>query len=437
MRIRVIALLITVAITTNSISPSFSAIKSGSKCKKIGVIKIEKKSEFKCVKSKNGLVWKRIDAQSRNQSAGKSGSESNQSSQSQTATEKKSSPNDQIFIGHNIIYQLNNGMLERKSNSGDYFAVDSREQSDINPVRLRAFKALNEMKRTTGHPNVEFIWDVRPSYPKEIVDYSIKRAAKAAEIFNYVFDKKITVHGMLATEKDAQYGPITRGFYGNAADLFRQVGVIDKKFQLLWIGGGGGYWEAEGQISGRFFLATPSSAKPEDYSSDWIQVSVHEFFHVVQQYIWFGRTRDDYPDYSLKIPSHLREGAANLVGYALSSENVGWYSDAMDVGLFRVWESKKDWKSAKSEADIVEILIACENREDPIAFDAAYPVGSIFYEWMIGEYGLDKFLELLTKAADGPSYTDTTKAVFGMSKEQLYAKAAPYILDIFKKHINK
>lgn len=418
-------------------SPSFSAIKNGSKCKKIGVIKVEKKSEFKCVNSKNGLVWKRISAQNKKQATGKTDTESNQSPQSVPTTDKKSSPNDQILIGNNIVYRLNDGMLERKSNSGAYFAVDSRDDKEINPVRLRAFKAINEMKTSTGHPNVEFLWDVRPSYPKEIVDYSIKRAEKAAEVFNFVFDKKITVNGMLATEKDANYGPVTRGYYGNAADLFRQVGLIDKKFQLLWIGGGGGYWEAEGVTSGRFFLATPSSAKPDDYTSDWIQVSVHEFFHVVQQYIWFGRTRDDYPDYTLKIPSHLREGAANLFGYALSTENVGWYSDAMDVSLFRVWESKKNWKPTKTEADIVEILIASENREDPIAFDAAYPVGSIFYEWIIGEYGLDKFFELLNKAADGPSYTDTTKAVFGMSKEQLYAKAAPHILEIFKKHINK
>ena len=437
MRRQVITSLVIVALSACAINPSFSAIKNGAKCKKLGEIKVVGNTEFKCKKSKNGFTWKKINTKSSSQAEAPISNESNQSSPTGKKPETDTSPNDQISIGNNIIYRLNDGVLERKAKSSNYYAADSRYEKDIHPIRVRAFKAINEMTKTIGHPNVEFIWDVRPSYPKEIVDYSIKRAEKAAEVFNFVFDKKITVNGMLATEKDANYGPVTRGFYGNAGELFQRVGMINKNFQLLWIGGGGGYWEAEGVTSGRFFLATPSSAKPDDYTSDWIQVSVHEFFHVVQQYIWFGRTRDDFPDYNLKIPSHLREGSANLFGYALSAENMGWYSDAMDVSLFRVWESKKNWKSTNTEADIVEILIACEDREDPIAFDAAYPVGSIFYEWMIGEYGVDKFFELLHKAAGGPSYTDTTKVVFGMSKEQLYAKAAPYILEIFKKHINK
>ncbi|MFM7765232.1 MAG: hypothetical protein ACKO6I_06180 [Sphingomonadales bacterium] len=141
--------------------------------------------------------------------------------------------------------------------------------------------------------------------------------------------------------------------------------------------------------------------------------------------------------YFTRVPNHFREGSANFFGYALATENIGWYSDAMDVSLIRVWQSKRDWKPTKTEKDMVDLLIATESRNDPIAFDAAYPLGSIFYEWIVGTYGYSKFIELAKEMGQSSNYSEATKKVFGLSKVELYEKAAPYLFTVFDRTINK
>jgi hypothetical protein len=423
--------------------------KPGATCSKVGSSQTYKGKKYTCIKSGKKLVWNKgvvvinsrpspsapaspVTNPTPAQSANPSVSESPTPSPSPSETRI----NDRADFKSLIFYRLNNGKLERQSVSGQFFASDSRFSIEFDPIRVKAFEAIAQVKPISGHPNVEFVWDIRPGWPQEIQDFKIRKAKETAEFFNSVFKSKIKIYALLATEKDVEYPPVKNFYFSDTRESLQRLSSIMNANQLVWITGGGGYWNREGEIAGRFFLGTPSTAKTSNYEPNWIQLSAHEFFHVVQQYIMFGRQFEGTGTFNDQVPNHFREGSANFIGYALSSENLGWYSDAMDNSLRRYWSSLRGWQPTSTESDMVNLLILTERREEQKAFELGYPLGSIFYEWMVGTYGYDKFLSFIDEMGNNKDFNVTIQKSFGMSKLDFYKKAAPYILSVFNRVIN-
>jgi len=346
---------------------------------------------------------------------------------------------EQVSLREEITYRLKDGALERRASTGTYFSTDSRAESKFDQIRIRAYRELTAIKPTPNHPNIEFIWDIRPGFPKEIQDYSIKKAMEAAEVFNSLFKEKVTVRALLATELDINYPPLATDYFSETKEVMQYYVNYDPVKQTASIsGGGGGFNRESNKLFTRLFLGTPSKAITTNMSTGWIQIPSHEFFHIVQQYLLINRWDEGRSTFNDQYPSHFREGAANLFGYALSLPNLGWYSDAIDVSLFHNWnfQGHKGWQPTKTESDMINLLTVTERREDPRAFSTSYPVGSIFYEWMIGTYGYEKFLSFIDEMGNNKDFNITVQKSFSMSKQDLYKKAAPYLLSVFNRVIN-
>jgi hypothetical protein len=141
-------------------------------------------------------------------------------------------------------------------------------------------------------------------------------------------------------------------------------------------------------------------------------------------------------DFNRKVPQHFREGSANFFGYALSSNNLGWYSDAMDISLIRYWRGSGQGIASKTEADMISLLRFTEFRTDPNAFELGYPIGAIFWEWVVGTYGYEKFTELMREFGRSKDFNESTTKILGLGKEELYKNSAPYLLSVFNRAIN-
>lgn len=449
----IIALLITALCFFTTTFEAYAAVKSGSPCKKLGAISTIKKVNYKCVKERKKLIWRIIKSPipTANSSPVPTLDSTPTPTQTPTPTPTLSSSPEpfpspistisaielqKVTLKETVFYRLNEGKLERKSDRGSYFDSDSRTEDNFDITRIRAYKTISELPRYKNHPNVEFEWDLRPSFPKIIANYNMQSAIEAAEVFNSYFKYPIKIKSLLATEKDVDYSPAKTQYFSDTYEQLKRIGLLANSPQLWWISGGGGYWNLEGQTYGRLFFGTPSNSEVGNYSPEWLQVSPHEFFHVVQQYLQFGNIREDQPDFNLKIPNHFREGSANFIGYALALKNLGWYSDAMDVSLIRYWSQAKTWKPSRTKEDVVELLLATESRKDPIAFEIGYPLGALFYEWIVAEFGFGKFMELTAELGKQSSFNETTLKVFGVSKLELYNKASSYILTVFNRTIN-
>jgi hypothetical protein len=119
--------------------------------------------------------------------------------------------------------------LERQSVSGQFFASDSRFSIEFDPIRVKAFEAIAQVKPISGHPNVEFVWDIRPGWPQEIQDFKIRKAKETAEFFNSVFKSKIKIYALLATEKDVEYPPVKNFYFSDTRESLQRLSLMDNR----------------------------------------------------------------------------------------------------------------------------------------------------------------------------------------------------------------
>jgi len=328
-----------------------------------------------------------------------------------------------------MIYDLKNSNLTRKADSGTYFESDSRAVSSFSAIRQKAHSELALKSSTVSHPNVEFTYDIRPSFPKSLVEYSKRELSEAAALWNDIFGVKIKVQVYLVTEQDREYVKSNTWLQNNLPGSFDR---FDGKKERPFITGGGGYWENNGEWTGSIYLGTASYLDLTYVGYEWPQVAKHEFFHVVQDYSQY-RYKRARPSNGLIIqPQHFREGSANTVGFLTGYRNLGWGSDAMD---WRVWggtTASRNWIDVKSLDDVIRMMVGTETNQPYEAFEMSYAIGSLMYEWLIGTYGREGFIKLLDQLATVSTFDQALQASIGLTQSEFYAKSAPYVFSVFQ-----
>jgi hypothetical protein len=114
-----------------------------------------------------------------------------------------------------MIYDLKNGFLTRKANSGTYFETDSRAASSFSAIRQKAYSELALKSSTISHPNIEFTYDIRPSFPQALIEHSKRELSEAATLWNDFFGTKIKITVHLVTEQDREYIKSNRWLQNN------------------------------------------------------------------------------------------------------------------------------------------------------------------------------------------------------------------------------
>ncbi len=414
MKIRGLALFMvfSLAMGVNSVSAN-KPPSPGSSCPRVGATVTSGKLKFTCVKNGKKGRWSKGVAV-------KAGAGS-------TAT-----PADSLNFKGAMVYDVKNSFLTRKATSGTYFESDSRSVSAFSPIRAKAFAELNRNPGDTSHPNVEFVYDIRPSFPKSVLEHSKRELAEAAAMWNDVFNSKISINVYLVTEQDREYVKSNVWLQNNLQEIFNRY---DKRNERPFVSGGGGFWELNGVLQGSIFLATASYLDLSYINYEWPQVAKHEFFHVVQDYSQYksNRARPNSQREALIIqPNHFREGGANTVGYLTGFRNLGWGSDAMDWMVWQRALNSRNWIDIKSVDDVIRMMVGTENWEPNEAFEMAYAIGALMYEWVIATYGRDGFIRLLNQLETVSTFDEALQRSIGLSKSDFYAKSAPYVFSVFE-----
>jgi hypothetical protein len=155
----------------------------------------------------------------------------------------------------------------------------------------------------------------------------------------------------------------------------------------------------------------------------------------VQDYSQYksNRARPNSQQEALIIqPNHFREGAANTVGYLTGFRNLGWGSDAMDWMVWQRALNSRNWIDIKSVDDVIRMMVGTENWEPNEAFEMAYAIGALMYEWVIATYGRDGFIRLLNQLETVSTFDEALQRSIGLSKSDFYAKSAPYVFSVFE-----
>lgn len=337
------------------------------------------------------------------------------------------SVNDQIGKGDLPIYATTEGRLERLV-GGRFFSSDSRPDSAFSSVRLAAYRALQARRPVFNHPNVAITYDISESFPKPLADYVRAAIEREFSLWNDVFVGVVPVDVRLMTEKDLDRLSPAMDPFGDSRSVLQRLRDLDLSRERSFISGGGGYRRVNGSLRGTIFLATKSTTTTDRMNFEWPYVPSHEVMHVVQEYLAHPMDSASDAEYQRRFPVSLIEGSATTVGF-LTAPNLGWASDTMNY-------ASREWGRGyvmNSTDDVIEFLVRVETRHPYPLFGMSYILGGTFYEWLIGTYGLEKFLTLLRQTSKHSDFDASVRTVFGMSKTQLYAAAAPYILETWNR----
>ena len=417
MKTRILAVCFALTLTS-VISPASAATptQAGGKCARAGATKISKGLKFTCVKNGKKTTWNSGVAVK----AGKG------------ATAQPTVISDSLSYKGAMIYDLKDSYLTRKADSGTYFETDSRAVSSFSAIRQKAHSELALKSSTISHPNIEFIYDIRPSFPKALIEHSKRELSEAATLWNDFFGTKIKVQVYLVTEQDREYIKSNRWLQINLPSSFDR---FDSKKEKPFITGGAGYWENNGEWIGSIYLGTASYLDYKFVSYEWPQVAKHEFFHVVQDYAIY-QTRRPRPNSeregNVLQPQHFREGGANAVSYLTAFRNIGWGSDAADWMVWQRASYSRNWIDIKSLDDVLRMMVGTETNANNEAFEMSYAIGALMYEWVIGTYGREGFVKLLNQLASASSFDQALQRSIGLTQSEFYAKSAPYVFSVFQ-----
>ena len=421
---------------------SASKITPGSKCTVLNQKATYLNKIYTCQKSGKKLIWSKgipVAKPTPSASATKSPLPSATPARSPTPTSMPAptptaiTPQDTLNFKNRMIYDVRDGMLIRRADSGSYFEGDSRQLSQFDAIRIKAYNELNQNSRNRVHPNVEFKYSISDSFPKFLVEYSKRELDEAAALWDSFFGKKITVNVYLVTEQDRESSKSNPWLQRNLPDAFTR---FESKRERPFISGGGGYWENNGVWAGNVYLATASYLDATYVNYEWPQVAKHEFAHVVQSYAFARNGRMGGGEGALFSAIQLqnfREGSANTIAYLTAFRNIGWSNDAMDWLVWQRAEYTKNWKTVKTLAEVKALMVATDVGTPDEAFEQSYAVGALMYEWVIGNYGFEGYKKLINEFATVTSFSQAVQAAFGIKKEDLYDQMAEYVFKSYQK----
>jgi hypothetical protein len=134
-----------------------------------------------------------------------------------------------------------------------------------------------------------------------------------------------------------------------------------------------------------------------------------------------------------KWHGHFIEGSANTFGMALGFDQLGWYSDEMDLLLQNnIRAFKKDYPM-KSLSDAVTLINEIERRDTQARAELSYAAGQFVWEYFVGKYGAEKFIELLKNVRSTENFDANIKKTINIEKSEFYKGAAEYLLASWKR----
>lgn len=445
---KLLGVIVSVAFLITPIN-AVAAVKAGDSCKKVGATATANGKKFTCTKSGKKIVWNKgvavvkpkpvaTPAPTTTPTPTPITSPTPIATATATPTPTPAKDLNRGYLRYNqFMYRVSNGVLERRIyESDEYTTVDTRPESQFDPIRVKAYKEITGLQATTGHPRIEILYSITANYPKDHAE-AIKLGVKfAAEKLNLLFDENIKTSVVLVTEKDKDYVRNNVGRLSRPDDVAGTLANLERYVPNSTAVGSGsaGFNRGGTGFMGGTYVGTFPSFLNIDYL--WPEIATHEMVHVLQM---FHASRGNFRSeeaWFKAAPVHFTEGSANTIGHALAVQNLGWYSDESDYTIKRYMSGFRGDNKMETEADVLEMLEKTITRSDPQFADMAYPVGQVLWEYIIGTYGFDSYMKFLKNVAVLPSYEENLKAATGLSKIELYKNAAPYIIAAWKRAVN-
>jgi hypothetical protein len=307
-------------------------------------------------------------------------------------------------------------------------------------TKLKAYQEIRNAISKKPLQNLKLQYSISESLSSELKKEFIQKTEIASQLYDQFFTQPEVINVYFQTSKDQSYirnhpmmGRDASDFdqwfkdWDNGSSTSHLIGLIAK------------YVEFDGKAQGHTGVLLSANSSKASLGLYAQQVVAHEYFHVIQDRYKYQRDKLGYDisptGYDLYYPPIFREGSANTIATAVSMKSFEDYLLFYQIFISSntgTW-SPKIFNEQTSTEKIIETLKQIEySKRFPDAHWAAYPLGSLVFEWFIAEYGFNAYKKLIFNQEQGIPFEENLKQAAGISLDQLYAKAAPHVLAGFK-----
>jgi hypothetical protein len=312
--------------------------------------------------------------------------------------------------------------------------ADARKSRNFHTVRAKAFEEIKKFGSQTAMPLPRIEWSFTQSVQPDLKKVMIKLNEQAMKYWSSSINSDIPYSVIVGEEKSRE--ELTRLLVQTTkgSDQLSSFNSFFDRYQSLpkWekvrpLGGGQAVIDANATSGKKLFLLTYHVASYTSEKTYFFTTPGHEVTHIFQSY------RSNEIGYTSDMPISLWEGTAVLFGAGISMPNLGWYSDELDHVMMRFLSGNDRSVEMRSNKDAVELLKAAEDPRTDVGNSAGYNVGPLLFEWFVAKYGVEKFVSLVEATGTAASFDEALKQTIGLSKEQLYEYAAPYVLKSYQR----
>lgn len=403
---------------TSSIGAN-AANKSGAACKKAGIKSVASGKKYTCIKSGTSLVWRE---------------ELSRKKSTQTI-DKLPKPGDAALRPYGCgtgawYYRISNGVMQRSFYKDKHFtSTDPRKVSSFHPIRVKAYAAVRKQFNANNPAGAVVQTNVSKTFPRDLLDTLQFQLRQNISHWHEYLPQGSTVQATYFTGSDKEFGDNSKlTMSGPVEDFFMKELERYKEFNCsLGAGVSGAHLINRGPNVGQpgYWFAA-SNPPQQTFWGPFYQP--HELTHSVQALIV-----DDI--WSIKMPMNFHEGGAEFFGMAMGYSNLAWYADEVDKRIIEK-DMYERVMEINSKEDVIKMLEITEGNPGPFAAGTevsnsvrwAYSMGNLLWEWVTAEYGYETYWNILKSLNSTRDYEKSIKDVLGLSKEQLYENAAPYIL---------
>ena len=395
---RTLVLLVSITFLGSSLSlPAFAAVKAGATCPKAGKISVASGKTFTCIKSGKKLVWSKGTAVAKPVVAAPTPSPS---ASSQPVAEK--------------IPALPTSFADLEENyQGIPFAVWEKVQSNL------AVHKSTDLKITfLFGPNTPQRYPNQWTIDAVTLGSRVMGAQRQPAEVKYVQYNKTDVP-WARTEAEKYISPFRLGmtFPDQAAEKCAQVDCdgavtnIASDIGLVLVG-----------------VANPVNRfNIQKFNG---QNDLHEYTHAVQGMVFKGKTQSPPP---VLMPCWYSEGQPQAVSIPTVAKSAEDY-----VKIRKGWITDNRWVLKDYEPETIQQFLK-DNMKVPCpgnTYAMVFSLGYIVMDALVAIGGIDKTFDVLTSIADGMTYEDAFKKVYGVTWSEasvVLSKTASKVYKEYKK----
>ena len=299
-------------------------------------------------------------------------------------------------------------------------------------IRDAAYQQSHLKNCGASHPNIIVEYYVPEDYPADMLAKQKEFLETTLNCYQNYFETPITLRASFVTEKNFAYAE------QNATSLYGTeftpvvTNILNRYKNKVW---GSNIAASSGQAgynakTGKFFFIiedgsyTPASALNQ-------KVTIHEFVHVMQTFSrksFFATFNPGDQDSYKNTPKWFWEGTAEAFSISSYSPTLSEYKNYMVRNSLGMREGSATYKGKQTTSSILDLIGKVENGDSQELNDLSYPVGALIAEHILAKYGYSKYLELLKGLGKYQTFNENLQKTLGISKDQLYSEAAPYLL---------